>query len=951
MERTGYPLIRLAASPRRLAVLASAGCLLAFGLFFALRAAAATGDLTQLGGTAGCVSEDGTGGACADGKALIVPVSSAVSPDGANVYVASRLGTAGAGAVAVFARNATTGALTQLAGTAGCVSQTGSEGACADGKALNDPVSVAVSPDGKSVYVASAFNSVAIFQRDTTTGALTQPAGTAGCITESDTSEGCADGKALVGAASVTVSADGKSVYVASMFSDAVAIFERDTTTGALTQLAGTAGCISENGTSGACADGRALDGAASVAVTSDGTSVYVASTISGAVARLTRNTTTGALTQTGIGGCVSETGTGGACVDGKALAGASAVSADGGSVYVASGGSDAVAIFERDTTGVLTQLAGTAGCISEDGTSGACADGKALDQADSVTVSADGKSVYVTSATSDAVAVFARTPDVTPPPEPTLTDTNPDSPANDNAPEVKGTAEAGSTVRLYTTSDCSGSAIATGSAAGFASLGLTAGVADNSTTTFRATATDASNNTSTCSTSSITYVEAPGWSAAVTLSAASQPADNPQVAVDQNANAVFTWSGRDNSGGCFGGCFRAQARARSATGALTGTQTLSAPDQGIGGPQVGVDQDGDAVFAWQRSMDTNCPDQFGNPTQCVNVQARARSAAGTLSATQTPSPAGQLAQLPQVAVDQDGDAVFVWRRLDGTTDCGGVACYRIQARARSAAGVLSAVQNVSAAGQHAGDPQVAVDQSGNAVFVWKRFDGANDRIQARARSAAGALGATQTLSDVGQHAGDPQVAVDPNGNAVFVWRRLDGTTDCDGGGCFLVQAIARSAVGALSPVQTLSAGGQDTFGPQVAVDQSDNAVFVWQRLDGAEYRIQARARSAAGALSATQNLSAAGQPARLPQVAVDSSGTAVFVWKRFDGTSPGSCCHRIQARARSAAGALDAIQTLSAAGQQADGPQVAVSPGGTAVATWWRSDGANNRVQAATGP
>ena len=72
--------------------------------------------------------------------------------------------------------------------------------------------------------------------------------------------------------------------------------------------------------------------------------------------------------------------------------------------------------------------------------------------------------------------------------------------------PVVKGTAEAGSTVKLYTTATCTGTPAATGTAAAFASPGLTATVVLGSTTTFKATATDAAGNTSACSTSSLTY-------------------------------------------------------------------------------------------------------------------------------------------------------------------------------------------------------------------------------------------------------------------------------------------------------------------------------------------------------------------------------------------------------------------------------------------------------------
>ena len=374
------------------------------------RPALAVPPLVQLPGMAGCVSETGTGGACTDGVVLVGAVSSAVSPDGRSVYVASSL----SDAVAVFDRDAATGALTQKAGTAGCVSETGTDGACADGVALLNPVSVAVSPDGRSVYLVSTLSdAVAVFDRDAATGALTQKSGTAGCVSESGTGGACASGVALDLAAFVTVSPDGRTVYVASRSSSAVAVFDRDAATGALTQKSGTAGCVSESGTEGACADGVALITAASVAVSLDGRSVYVSSLNSDAVAVFDRDAATGALTQkAGTAGCISETGTGGACADGVALdlAAFVAVSPDGRTVYVASRSSSAVAVFDRDAaTGALTQKAGTAGCVSETGTDGACADGAALDGPISATVSPDGRSVYLASFNSDAVAVFDR--------------------------------------------------------------------------------------------------------------------------------------------------------------------------------------------------------------------------------------------------------------------------------------------------------------------------------------------------------------------------------------------------------------------------------------------------------------------------------------------------------------------------------------------------------------
>jgi DNA-binding beta-propeller fold protein YncE len=315
-----------------------------------------TGAITQPAGTAGCISESGSG-PCAGGHALSIPTGPAVSSDGKSVYIASN----GSHAVVRLIRNTTTGAITQPAGTAGCISEPPyGEEPCADGHALSTPVDVAVSPDGKSVYATARGSSgfgtsaVARLTRNTTTGAISQSAGTDGCVSGVGFgAEPCADGHDLNNPSSVAVSPDGKSVYVtAGSNSKSVVRLNRDTITGEISQPAGTAGCVSHGGT-GNCANGHALVGPAGVAVSPDGKSVYVGSIYSDAVVRLIRNTTTGAINQpVGTAGCVSEDGTGGTgpCANGHGLisAGSVAVSPNGKSVYVGASGSDAIARFNR---------------------------------------------------------------------------------------------------------------------------------------------------------------------------------------------------------------------------------------------------------------------------------------------------------------------------------------------------------------------------------------------------------------------------------------------------------------------------------------------------------------------------------------------------------------------------------------------------------------------------
>lgn len=384
-------------------------------LFIASQANASTiGSITQLAGTAGCTTDSNTPiSGCAGARALggVSPFfgsrSVALSPDGRNAYAAAFT----SDAVAVFDRSSSSGALTQKSGSSGCVALTAAVG-CAIGRGLIRPTSVAVSPDGKSVYVASIVgNSITVYDRNARTGSLKQKSGAAGCIVE-QALEGCAVGRALGGADVVVVSPDGKNVYVGAFNSDAVAVFTRNRSTGSIAQKSGSAGCIAESAIAG-CASGRALDGAEGLAISPDGKSLYVGAAVGSAVAVLRRNRSTGGVSQqTGTAGCWAFQAANG-CAEGHGLIGADSidVSPDDKNVYVASGIGKSIAAFRRNrSTGGLSQLAGVAGCYAQATyTLGRCATGVQLDGPEGIIVSPDGNSVYVGSFFSNAIAIFDR--------------------------------------------------------------------------------------------------------------------------------------------------------------------------------------------------------------------------------------------------------------------------------------------------------------------------------------------------------------------------------------------------------------------------------------------------------------------------------------------------------------------------------------------------------------
>ena len=335
----------------------------------------------------------------------------AVSPDGRNAYVtASRSG------VAAFRRNRHTGALTQLPGRHGCVTPSRHDG-CAHQRALYGTDAIAISPDGRNVYVASyGENGLVVFRRDRRTGTLAPLAGKAACVTAYPF-RGCTLGRAIIGPESIAVSPDGRNVYVAAD-RNSVASFTRDRATGALTQPAGKAGCANLYPRR-SCARGHALDLPWSITVSPDGRSVYVASVIAGVVP-LRRDLASGALTEpAGAARCVGSLELH-SCARARALHGASSVvvGADGRSVYATSwnrGSSphDGIAVFARNRfDGTLTQLAGAPGCVNPDGAHGCTAARAVQPDSESIAVSPDDRSAYVISRTSSgaSVAVFART-------------------------------------------------------------------------------------------------------------------------------------------------------------------------------------------------------------------------------------------------------------------------------------------------------------------------------------------------------------------------------------------------------------------------------------------------------------------------------------------------------------------------------------------------------------
>lgn len=245
-----------------------------------------------------------------------------------------------------------------------------------DAGEIAGPRFAAVSPDGGNVYVASENdNAVTVFDRDPATGALTFLGA------EVDGIDGV-DG--LAGADAVAVSPDGSNVYSASAAEAAVAVFER--------QGDGTLDFLEAQFNGGPI---TGLSSTVWITISPDGNHVIASGFSDDSIVVFTRNpdgTLTYLETETeGVGGVTGLNGAFG-----------TAVSPDGAHVYAAGLISGAVALFDRNPDGSLDFVEAVVdGAGGVDGIAGAR----------TVTVSGDGRNVYVAGLFDSAVAAFERDP------------------------------------------------------------------------------------------------------------------------------------------------------------------------------------------------------------------------------------------------------------------------------------------------------------------------------------------------------------------------------------------------------------------------------------------------------------------------------------------------------------------------------------------------------------
>jgi hypothetical protein len=330
----------------------------------------------------------------------------------------------------------------------------------------------------------------------------------------------------------------------------------------------------------------------------------------------------------------------------------------------------------------------------------------------------------------------------------------------------------------------------------------------------------------------------------------------------------------------------------------------------------------------------------------------KAWGAAALIPATNIGVVPADYAQDAKIVFDRNGNALAVW---DQTEDL----VHNLWANRYTAGSGWGTAERIEYNVGNALSPDIAFDASGNAVVVWKQFDGTagngaplnsiwSNRFIAGTGVGSG-WGTATWIADGANRNTSPKVAFDINGNALAVWYSESVLAVQNG---VLVEVeyqrivasryTATSGWGAAAPINN---GASNAYRPRIAFDLSGNALAVWDQ--GAD--IWANRYTVGVGWGAAGVIESGTSPAYYPEIAFDLGGNALAAWVQTSNVwvnsyAPGTGWVPANAATIENAGGVSGLD-------------VAFDALGNALVVWSRDDGSenptiwSNRFIAGTGP
>ncbi|MEM6698283.1 MAG: T9SS type A sorting domain-containing protein, partial [Bacteroidota bacterium] len=348
---------------------------------------------------------------------------------------------------------------------------------------------------------------------------------------------------------------------------------------------------------------------------------------------------------------------------------------------------------------------------------------------------------------------------------------------------------------------------------------------------------------------------------------------NRPSVASNSEGDFVVVWESRGQDGSYYGIYGQRYTSSGSTVGSEFQINTYT-PNRQLS-PKVAMDEVGNFVVVWEsREQDGDRQGIFG---QLYNSDGTLNGSEFQINTFTT-----NRQQLPEVAMDADGDFVVVWESLFQDGASMGVFGQLYNSDGTTNGGEFQVnTETIS----YQDSPSVAMDADGDFAVVWSSQDqdGSERSIFGQLYNSDGTSNGAefQINTETNDDQRAPSVAMDDTGNFVVVWTSVDQDGSEEG---VFGQRYFNDGTANGGEFQVNTETNNDQGAPSVSLDADGDFVVVWESegQDGSSIGIFGQRFQNNGFPLGSEFLVNAeiNNNQNIPAVAMDGNGDFVVVWQ-----------------------------------------------------------------------
>jgi Immunoglobulin I-set domain len=284
----------------------------------------------------------------------------------------------------------------------------------------------------------------------------------------------------------------------------------------------------------------------------------------------------------------------------------------------------------------------------------------------------------------------------------------------------------------------------------------------------------------------------------------------------------------------------------------------------GVGSPRVAIDNVGTGTALWRHLI-------FNGAEWRYSVAASRREASVWQPRVRLDQGNQNVEQPPQIAMSPNGHTIAIFAQPNGVVP----PRHEIYA-SRFSNGVWATPRAIAGPSTNVPeDAHIVVRPNGDAIAVWRRLEGALTRIFSNQSAVDDSWPIGPILIDGVTNSSTPRIAAGPNGHVVAAWTQLIAGRNRP----YFAQHSSQSW-SAPSPVPRAS-DGVLTQGHQIAVNSRGDALIAFMASDAIAGTVIEASRfdAASGAWTAPQRISRPEITSYFPRVAADHRGGFVVAW------------------------------------------------------------------------